>query len=148
MIPSEGDGRRPRSIPTRLAKRGLSLRRAELFPIRPFFLGGDFDMHDCKFRKRLAKDCSEAVWALNWMHGEGARPPAELCADEASRRKSATLQQVTQRRIEEYAYANLRCDSAIHPEEALSPLLKGRSLYGDSTPSQVAPIRERAGVAT
>ena len=139
MTLPEGGERQPRSTPPRLATRGPTIRRAEFFPIQHFDLSDTFALHDCKSRKRLAEDSSEAVWALSWMHGEGARPPAEFRMDEYSRRKTATLQQAAQQRIEELAFANLRCDSAIRPEEALVSLLKGRALYGESAPSKVAP---------
>jgi hypothetical protein len=129
---------RPTSSRVPLARRGNGLRREGLFPLRRGTLSADVIAGlPSAHIKRLARDVDQALWSLNWMHGEGSRPEAAPFIGGTSG-KIERLSSMAQRRCEIHALAALRSDSALSPQKALEGLLKGRSPYSVEAPTSTA----------
>ena len=67
-----------------------------------------------------------------------AAPLLSTC--NAAAAKANLLHEETQRRCAMHAFEALRVDSAIRPEDALTELLKNRSVYGGADSTTCAPF--------
>ena len=142
MSASGGGGDRPTPPQRPLANRGPGVRHACLFPLvnRRISHESTSGLH-ARQRARLARDVAEVKWALNWMHGEYARPQARSPSNAAGFEKASVLHGLTQRRFEDCCLQYLDVSRALEPEDAMVKLLKGRSVYSDAGPSaNVAPF--------
>ena len=130
---------RPGSLSRLLATRGDSSRQFGLFPLQPSALSeATMSALEPKQRARVWKQVDEMVWSLSWMHGESHRPATvtKRVTDDA---KAGRLQCHTRQRLEERATLYSTTECAETTEEALTKLLKGRSMYSGSAGASTAP---------
>ena len=129
----------PDSADTAEQTKPMNARRAALFPLANLRLSSEVcEGLNGSQRRRLQREVQRTQTALNWMHGEGWRPPALAPSTFGDAEKRHHLQQLSQRRIERCALAYLDSDRAVEPHAALAALMKGRSTYSKSGSASVA----------
>ena len=141
MLTSDGSGpsELPAGGPRRLACRGPGLRAQGLFPLSRKSLADDL-LDGClaSQKVRIDKLTDEAVWSLNFLHGESSRPRASASNFDD---KVKYLQDCTQRRLTELVTEIVRETRAMDPREGLKVLLRGRSAYCRSVASGTATYK-------
>ena len=123
------------------APRSCPIRERVLFPLeRHHALSSPAAVSLGKGAKAsLARDVDEALWGLNYLHGESARSEAKSL-NEWSAYRSRRIQASVWSRVEDAALQALDHDGAQGPEGCLKHLLRGRSVYDSAPSSSVAPF--------
>ena len=92
-------------------------------------------------RRRLLRDCNEAVFGLNWLHGTPFWPVYGPGQSRSTQARIRHLHRDVQQRILEAACFWLDVDSAVSEEGAYEELLKGKAGYSTAGLTTMAPYK-------
>jgi hypothetical protein len=145
MILPEGGEARPAPPEKHLARRGASARHFGFSPLEKGALSSaTASQLESKDRVRLRGMVDDAVGALSWMHGETHRPKPAFVDRRCETEKRLRLHSTVLQRLEQRSLLYLRADCALSPEDALSSVLKGRSVYDGGPATNTAPYKSSA----